>query len=161
MPWTAIPKNHNFEITPQGDVRNRKTGHVLRGGINSSGYRTVHLKKYETEFVHRLVAETFIPNDDPEVKKDVNHIDGNKLNNDVSNLEWVSRSENVRLAYAMGLNRPSGGGYNKRAVRIVETGETFPSQEACAHAIGGSIAGVSMVLNGKRNKHKGYHFERV
>lgn len=161
MPWTVISKNHNYEVTPSGDVRNRRTGRVLVGGINNSGYRTVHLKKSETEFVHRLVAETFIPNEDPEHKKDVNHIDGNKLNNNVENLEWVSRSDNVRHAYANGLNRPSGGGHNKRAIRVIETGEIYPSQEECARAIGGSIAGVSMAVNGVRNKHKGYHFEYV
>lgn len=161
MSWVPIPKNDKYEITPHGDVRNRKTGRILKGGINNSGYRTIHLKKYETEFVHRLVAETFIPNDSPSIKKDVNHIDGNKLNNDVTNLEWVSRSDNVRHAYANGLNRPSGGGQNRRTVRVVETGEIFASQEACAKAIGGSVAGVSMAINGKRRSHKGYHFELV
>ena len=162
--WTKIDKNHNYEITENGDVRNSKTKRILTGGINNSGYRTVHIKHSDNpEFVHRLVAETFVHNDDPINKTDVNHKDGNKLNNASSNLEWVSRSDNVRHAYLNGLNRPSGGGHNKRAIRVVETGQVFDSQEECAAAIGGSKGGVSMVINGRRksNVYKGCHLELI
>lgn len=164
MSWTKIPKNQNYEVNSAGEVRNANTGRILTGSINNRGYRTVHIDHYQKpEFIHRLVAETFIPNDDPVYKKDVNHIDGNKTNNNVSNLEWVSRSDNVRHAYELGLNRPSGGGHNKRSIRIIETGETYSSQDECAKAIGGSAAGISMVINGKRKRdtYKGYHLELV
>ena len=50
------------------------------------------------KLVHRLVAEAFIPNDDPETKDTVDHIDGNKSNNEASNLRWLNRAENTRLA---------------------------------------------------------------
>lgn len=164
MEWNTIDKNSKYEITKNGDVRNSKTGKVLPGSITNSGYRTVHIDHYDNpEFIHRLVAETFIPNDDPIHKTDVNHKDGNKLNNSVDNLEWISRSDNVKHAYANGLNKPSGGGHNKRKIRVVETGQTYDSQEDCARAIGGSIGGVSMIVNGKRktNVYKGYHLELV
>ena len=162
--WFDIPKNNNYEITENGDVRNKKTQRVLTGGINNRGYKTVHIKHSDKpEFVHRLVAETFIENDDPIHKTDVNHKDGNKLNNHVSNLEWVSRSRNVKHAYENGLNYPSGGGENKRSVKVIETNKIYSSQEECAKAIGGSKAGVSLILNGKRKKdtYKGYHLELV
>ena len=75
---------------------------------SSNGYLRIKLHKgggVRTDvYVHRVVAETFIPN--PENKKCVNHIDGNKTNNVVSNLEWVTPSENTRHAYATGLISP-------------------------------------------------------
>ena len=129
-----------------------------------NGYKRVCLCKDGKEKrikVHRLVAQAFIPN--PDNKPIINHKDGNKLNNSVDNLEWISRSDNVKHAYQIGLNRPSGGGHNKKAIRIVETGEVYISQEDCAKAINGSTAGVSMVINGKRktNIYKGYHLEQI
>lgn len=68
-------------------------GYIDKGFINSNGYRCVSTKNGKTKFVHRLVAEAFIPN--PENKPQVNHKDGNKLNNCVDNLEWVTAKENL------------------------------------------------------------------
>ena len=162
--WTVIPKNKKYEITEFGEVRNKKTGRVLTGSTNNKGYKTVHIKHSDKpEFVHRLVAETFIVNDDPVHKTDVDHKDGNKSNNHVSNLEWVTRSDNVRRAYVNGLNKPSGGGHNKRKIYVEETDMTYNSQGECAKAIGGSPGGVSMQINGKRRKdtYKGYHIRLI
>lgn len=164
MKWAETPRSTRHEVSTNGDVRNRETGKILTGGINNRGYRTVHTSHYsKPEFVHRLVAEAFIPNDDPLHKTDVNHKNGNKMDNRVGNLEWCTRSDNVKHAYVNGLNRPSGGGTNKRPVRVIETGDVYESQEECVRAIGGSIGGLSMVINGKRksNVYKGYHIELV
>lgn len=80
----------------------------------------------------------------------MNHKDGNKRNNHISNLEWNTMSENITHAYRNGLKqRPDNADSPKCKVRIVETGEVFESIGSCARAINGDQA------------HKGYHFEAV
>lgn len=68
---------------------------------HNNGYLRVCLSHSVDKYIHRLVAEAFIPN--PENKLEVNHIDGNKLNNNISNLEWCTRSENNKHAFKIGL----------------------------------------------------------
>lgn len=83
---------------------------ILKGNDFNKGYLKVpltdnnHVRKYF--LIHRLVAEAFIINDNPKEKTDVNHIDGNKKNNCVNNLEWCTRSYNLHHAYENGL-RPT------------------------------------------------------
>lgn len=89
-----------YEITKDGKVINKITRKQKSTFIGNGGYERVSLwidgKQYK-ESIHRLVAQVFIPN--PDNKPQVNHIDGNKLNNNVSNLEWCTREENMQHAY--------------------------------------------------------------
>lgn len=76
----------------------------LKPRINNCGYLNVRLSKEGRKvikYLHVLLAEAFIPN--PDYKKEVNHKDGNKLNNDLDNLEWMTHAENVQHAYDKGL----------------------------------------------------------
>lgn len=150
---------HGFEglysVNRHGDVRSEKSGKLFSKCKNSHGYVTIILRKDGIPYskkVHRLVAETFLPN--PENKREVNHIDGDKANNALSNLEWTTPSENIRHAVNTGL-LPS------KRMRIIETGEEFSSAVECAKSINGSYADIYHCLNGERKTHKGYHYEYV
>lgn len=81
----------DYEITRDGQVINKTNGHVLKPQPNGKGYLRVSISK-QLQFVHRLVAEKYVPN--PNNLPQVNHIDGNKLNNSADNLEWVSNQDN-------------------------------------------------------------------
>lgn len=90
-----IENYENYEVRPNGEVINTKTGRVLKGQKNSSGYMQVCLcknGKQKTFKVHRLVAEAFIPN--PDNLLEINHRDEDKTNNTVENLEWCTRKYN-------------------------------------------------------------------
>lgn len=95
--WKDISQNNKYEVSDTGIIRRKDNKNVLSGCI-ASGYRSIKLTfdngKQQRFYVHRLVAQHFIPNDDPKYKIFVNHKDGNKLNNKVDNLEWISSREN-------------------------------------------------------------------
>lgn len=116
----------NYYITDTGDVYSRKPtkkGRIkkLKPGLcKQTGYLKVGLSNI-TKSVHRLVAEAFIPN--IEHKTDVNHINGIKTDNRVENLEWVTRTENIRHAFNV-LHRQAGGknmlGKDNKSSKIVQ-----------------------------------------
>jgi hypothetical protein len=96
----------DYQVSNDGQIRNKKSKHAYACSSIRQGYKSTVLinkeKQKKTYKVHRLVALSFIPNDDP--KKDaVNHKDGNKFNNKVDNLEWVSIAENNQHAQDTGL----------------------------------------------------------
>lgn len=102
----------DYEISDNGEIRNANTGRTIKQFIGKDGYARTQIAG-KTRLVHRLVALTFIPSD---VGKDfVNHKDGNKQNNRADNLEWCTRSENMRHAYDNSLKQPMVGIKNGRS----------------------------------------------
>ncbi len=114
-----IWKDYNdfYEVSSYGNVKSKdryvksvhgtlyfKKGRILKQADNGQGYLQLMLcinGKNRTERVHRLVALTFIPN--PLGLPKVNHIDGNKRNNNINNLEWCTQLENIQCAKEQGL----------------------------------------------------------
>lgn len=93
----SIKGYENYEIFDDGTVINLNTNKILTGSIGKNGYKYYRLSKNGSEkmfYAHRLVAEAFLENSNNFPV--VNHIDGNKLNNNIDNLEWVSYSENTQ-----------------------------------------------------------------
>lgn len=132
--WKIIEGFENYQISNTGKVKSLarsfdmpngakyfQEDKILSPGI-CRGYVRASIAGGKAFQVHRLVADAFIPN--PDNKKQINHIDGNKLNNHVSNLEWVTCSENHLHAYKTGLRFPLVGAkhQNSKLVLNTETG---------------------------------------
>jgi len=102
----GLEENTKYFISKDGVVYSDNVGYrkILKYQVSKKGYRVVKLKTKKTIPIHRLVALAYIPN--PENKPQVNHIDGNKENNNVYNLEWVTASENNKHAFKIGLSTP-------------------------------------------------------
>jgi hypothetical protein len=149
MIWKSIPGFEGaYEVSNTGAVRSvdrntlikgivsRIRGKELNPTVGSHGYKEAsltHLGKVRRVLIHRVVAEVYIDNDNQ--LPVVNHIDGNKLNNSVGNLEWCSRRENAthsREGKTFGV-RPTRNGryraaYRKNGVRVYLKG-SFPTKE--------------------------------
>ena len=99
-----------YTISNLGIVRSLLTNKVLNPGITKFGYYRVNLRdennKCKSFFVHRLVALNFLPN--PNNYLEVNHIDCNRLNNKVDNLEWVSKEQNILYSFKYGKKSNKG-----------------------------------------------------
>lgn len=109
----------DHSITKDGIVTRKKDGHVLKPWIGKNGYYTVGLRRPSDGkdcfiYVHRLLAHHYIErNRYVDGRYYVNHIDGNKLNNSLDNLEWVTHKENMRHAIDTGLWKLNKAKYSK------------------------------------------------
>ena len=99
-------KYDRFEVSTDGRIRNSMNKRDYKTFVNKRGYEQVCVSLGSTDKkkvfkIHRAIAETFLPN--PDNKPEVNHKDGDKLNNALYNLEWATGAENMRHASASGL----------------------------------------------------------
>jgi hypothetical protein len=133
--WRTIEKYPNYMISNLGNIKSlnyKRTGkeQTLKQNINGRGYCYVNISsngKYNNLLIHREVAKAFLKNDDKN-KTDINHKDGNKLNNNINNLEWCTRSENILHAYRTGLKTGGKGlTYKKRCQLAIEYIEKYSS----------------------------------
>lgn len=93
MEWRKIEGKQNYSVSNNGDIRNDKTGRILKSHCGTAGYMQVMLgRKTSPLYVHRLVAQAFIEN--PSGLPQVDHRNGDKTDNRAENLRWVSVSEN-------------------------------------------------------------------
>ena len=153
-----------YQISNYGRIKSLKYNkdNILKPYMTSTGYYKIDLRKNNTRKIkpiHKLVAQHFI--DNPENKPEVNHKDGNKLNNRVENLEWVTRSENIKHSYKTGLHIHSPD--CKRVYQIdVNTEQmikSYNSVNAAARQLNLRHESISACANGITNSYGGYKWK--
>lgn len=157
-----IKDYENYLITKQGEVINSKTGHTLKPSLGANGYYRVNLcknGKAKMVYIHRLVAETFIPN--PNNYNEVNHIDENKANNAIENLEWVNHKANINHATCIQRRASTNTARYGRPVLCVETGQIYASTTAIQNELGYSKGTIWLACNGGLKTAYGYHWAYV
>ena len=150
--WKSIAGYEGlYEVSDQGRVKSLWYGkeRILKPGGDTHGYLHVilckdgHVKKFK---VHRLVAESFIPN--PNNLETVNHKDEVKTNNVASNLEWMSRGDNKRYSANKSVQM-----FDKSTCELLAT---FPSLHEAKRVTGINQSNISQCCNGKRKSVGGY-----
>ena len=145
------------------NYRNTGKAELMNPSTNTDGYSKVSLRKNgekKTCYVHRLIAQTFIPN--PENKSEVNHIDEDKTNNRVDNLEWKWHKDNINHGThnERSAKTRTNGKLSKKVLQLSLDGELIREWES-THECGrnGFCQGaVADCCNGKRKTHKGFRF---
>lgn len=153
-------KNYpNYYITEEGEVYSSKNKQwlkkYLKGGYYAVTLRNENMQKPTR--IHKIVAEHYLPK--VEGKTQVNHIDGNKLNNSLSNLEWCTSAENQLHAYSTGLKKFVNNDYRKQRVKDAtskvvldtSTGIFYDSISDAARILNKSRCHLRQILTGKLN----------
>lgn len=142
-----------YAVTSCGRVWSYRSNKFLKAQTGYKGYLFVDLcvdGKHNPRRIHRLVAETYIPN--PNNYETVDHIDNNKSNNCINNLQWMNRIDN---------NSKECPEQTPIRIRCIENGEEFESMMDCERKIGIPNSNLSKHLRGLRGCVNGLHFERI
>lgn len=169
-----------YQVSDNGLVRSKiektriadKENRIMKPKMDNKGYMRVNLHKNgrcRAELINRLVATAFIPN--PDNLPQVGHNDDIKTNNDVSNLYWTDSYENNRHNGKLDRFHKAHNAkieeiarklsYKIRAASLTDSKELFFDSLQDAHRNGFDEGKISLCINGKRNKHKGYYWERI
>ncbi len=141
--WKLIQEHQSFEISNHGRIRKIKTQKIMKPSLNDKGYllfRTKHNNITMKSTVHRLVAKYFIEN--PNDYGCVNHIDSNRQNNFVSNLEWCNKQMNTDHAVNVGR-------IPRRAVINLDSGMRLRSVYELSKHLGWSLSKTKHVISGR------------
>ena len=137
----------NYNVSEDGIITNSK-GKIIKGEISNTGYRRVSLSnndvKHKKMSVHRLVAETYIPN--PHNYPEVNHKNENKLDNNVNNLEWCSTLDNLNHSHVI----EKAGIAKFRKVKCITTGKIYNSIKEASDELGLYYSNIVACCNGRR-----------
>jgi hypothetical protein len=157
-----------YKISKDGNIINKKN-RILKPQISNSGYVFYNLKENKKQkglFLHKAIASAFIPN--KYNKEQINHINGIKTDNRIENLEWVTRSENAKHAYNLGLKKETvsklykgkfGNEHNRsKKVICIENGIVYGSQSEAGRILKISNTSVSWAVRNKKPIF-GMHFE--
>ena len=114
MSWITCKVDNDYEIFTEFpyQIRRKSNKRIIKEWVNNNGYLHCSLNKKDCH-KHVIIAKQFIPNDDPENKTIIDHIDRNKLNNNISNLRWCSVSDNSK-------NKVSYNGYEYKYVDNID-----------------------------------------
>lgn len=174
--WKDIPGYEGlYQVSNLGRIKSfptnrRKWVKILKQKLTKDGYYENTLyKDGKCKFIrtHRIVAMAFLKKD--KIRNEVNHKDGNKINNNVENLEWVTSSENQKHAYKLGLQKISGGAIlNRKKIKCIELNITKESinemqRYLCEKGYTKSkrLNRLSTIINSKNKKYLGLTFELV
>ena len=155
--WKPLPGHEQYRVSNRGRIKNCKNGELLTGSVDNHGYIRFDLCENGKRFVvsgHRAVAEAFLQKNG--LRDQVNHIDGDKTNNNVENLEWCTQQENSIHAFSVLKNKP----WNEKEVLCVETGTIYESCTDAAQKMYGlkKDTGISRCCSVKRLTYRGKHW---
>ena len=156
--WKQVSWTPKYMVSNLGNVKNAITGKQLAGSVNNKGYIRYDLcidGKRVAKAGHRLVAEAFLPK--VEGKIYVNHIDGNKTNNRIDNLEWCTCQENSQHAFTQLGVEP----VNQKPVRCIETGVIYKSCSEAERCTGIPNNKINMCCNKRKKTVHNTHWEFV
>lgn len=151
----AVGFEYSYEVSTMGRIRNKRNKNILVFRTDYMGYAKCNLYSHgrvKTCRVHRIVAETFIPN--PDKKRTVDHINGIKTDNRVENLRWATSFEQMHNPVTSKDKKPlqDKNDYKRRVLILFPNGEikTFDTIINAAKAVNTSRNRLSGILNGKR-----------